>query len=436
MTEPGRRLIAVGAAALAIALSVVLWNRLESNRLAASMGAEAYYRWLMGCTYAMEKDLPGIIRSAEAAAKAHLDGGAIGIRGESSFYNEGLGRSGGLMSLASNRPDLRILLTALLDDRQYRAGGPATNRNSDGWIHIGFGTRRVLDRAVARGAPFDFVVETHALERNGLFRVGDGRRVVPTVPAANMLALWVWTGEFAAACTRMGKMPLMFQGYTFPGGAERAVRLAGPEIVKYSGPGSKNFFHEEQPEPVEPGVAGRAYLRELRGILRLVHGREMAAIRRAAAAAALARENGHDVYLVAEWHGHNNIGKRPCNLDCVVYGPQPNAGAGLFKKGDVVLTVAYAEVRRDYAAAARAAGAVFVSSFSSCLEGRGMKGRPGRESLRPDEIFIDQHWPFGDAVVQFPGYDIKILPPSGVVAEAVIEMFASELHMRCGAAGR
>ncbi len=50
------------------------------------------------------------------------------------------------------------------------------------------------------------------------------------------------------------------------------------------------------------------------------------------------------------------------------------------------------------------------------------------EACAPDEIFIDQHWPSGDALVRFPGYDIKILPPSGGGGKAVIEMFVSERH--------
>ena len=29
--------------------------------------------------------------------------------------------------------------------------------------------------------------------------------------------LWTWTGEFTAACTRLGKMPAMFQSYAAPG---------------------------------------------------------------------------------------------------------------------------------------------------------------------------------------------------------------------------
>ena len=43
------------------------------------------------------------------------------------------------------------------------------------------------------------------------------------------------------------------------------------------------------------------------------------------------------------------------------------------------------------------------------------------------EIFIDQHWRFGDAVATVPGYDIKIFPTSGVIADAALWMVNAEM---------
>ena len=52
-------------------------------------------------------------------------------------------------------------------------------------------------------------------------------------------------------------------------------------------------------------------------------------------------------------------------------------------------------------------------------------------ALPAEEIVINQHWAFGDAVVPLPGYDVKILPTSGVIAEAVVWMVHAEmLRMR------
>ena len=46
------------------------------------------------------------------------------------------------------------------------------------------------------------------------------------------------------------------------------------------------------------------------------------------------------------------------------------------------------------------------------------------ESIYPKkgEIHIDAYWRYGDAAVRIPGYDIKVLPASGVVTTAMLWM--------------
>ena len=391
-------------------------------------GAGTYYRWLKDCLDGMEKEVPSIVRSAEAAARVHVEGGAIGIAGDASFLYEGFGRCGGLMSLATRRPDMRIRLTGLVDPAASANALAGAAREPDGWIRIGFGSGSVLDRAAADGTPFDYVVRNRASEHNGLFPAGDGLWVVPTVQLANLVALWVWTGEFVAACTRLGKMPLMFQGFAFPGGRERALKLGGTAVLGGAGCGSERLFHDQTPAPVAAGETGRAYLLDVRAILERVWSREEVNIRRAAAVAALAREKGHAIRVVAECHAFNSIRNRPCNPSWLSYGMPGDAGSDSIQAGDAILCMGYTDVRKDCADAARAAGATFMTSFSPCLEREGMPPGPGREYRRPDELFIDQHWPLGDAVVQFPGYDIGILPPSGVAGEAVLQMFTAEVQ--------
>ncbi len=40
---------------------------------------------------------------------------------------------------------------------------------------------------------------------------------------------------------------------------------------------------------------------------------------------------------------------------------------------------------------------------------------------RYGDILIDQHWAEGDAAVSMPGYDVKILPPSGIAQLVIYE---------------
>ena len=37
------------------------------------------------------------------------------------------------------------------------------------------------------------------------------------------------------------------------------------------------------------------------------------------------------------------------------------------------------------------------------------------------DILINQHWAEGDAAVSMPGYDVKILPPSGIAQLVIYE---------------
>ena len=43
------------------------------------------------------------------------------------------------------------------------------------------------------------------------------------------------------------------------------------------------------------------------------------------------------------------------------------------------------------------------------------------------EIHVDPYWTYGDAAVEIPGYDIMILPPSGVVQTAALWMIIGEI---------
>jgi hypothetical protein len=47
------------------------------------------------------------------------------------------------------------------------------------------------------------------------------------------------------------------------------------------------------------------------------------------------------------------------------------------------------------------------------------------------DIFIDPFWRFGDAVVEIPGYDVKIMPPSGVLQSMIYWLLSGEAAQIC-----
>ncbi len=390
----------------------------------AAMGAEAYCDWLAGCINAMEKDMPSITASADKAAELYVhEGYQIGTIGDQGFFGESYGRSGGMMRMLSpgqirNAKMKTIVLVALREDKWDETLAKVREYvDSGNSMVIGFGRAELLKRAKTDGVEFDAVVDNHAAPHGGLFKDGD-TWVVPTSPTANVTALWVWTGEFVAGCTRRGKMPPMFQGYAVPGGQERAKRIGH---VK---------FHETKPEPVEPGRIGREFLDELRADLSKVREQEMTDIRATAAKAVAAREAGRGVY--AFLHGHAVGGEQIGYPHDPGYFEQLNAGWFRQRRdvklgeGDFVLCIGFDQRFhgwnfRKWDDEARKAGATLAWSFTDYKDDE-------VDALGDDEIFINQHWAFGDAVATVPGYDIKILPTSGVIADAVLWMVTAEMH--------
>ena len=391
-------------------------------------GAEAYYQWLRGCLDGLERDLPQTVRSAEAAAQLYVnDDHQIGTYGDRGFAGESGGRSGGMMRMLSpgqiaDPKRKSIVLFALREDRwdeamdkarQYLAAG--------GKMVIAFARPDLIDRAAAEGVTFDAVVDNHAAPHGGLFAAGDGKWLVPTSPPANLAAMWVWTGEFVAACTRMGKMPPMYLGYAVEGGKERAEKIT--KTIGYA------KFHTEEATPVDAGRIGREFLKELRDDLAALHRNEMGDIREVARLAVETKARGGGLYVNLATHASQS-GQIGYPHD-PGYFTQSNTGwfdqrkDVTFKPGDLVFCVGFDQPfhgwkHGDWDEQARAAGAELAWSFTSYR-------RKDAVELPPGEIFIDQHWRFGDAVATVPGYDIKILPTSGVIADAVLWMVNAEV---------
>ena len=71
----------------------------------------------------------------------------------------------------------------------------------------------------------------------------------PVDTVINVAKLWAWTGEFVAACARMGKMPTLYKSYGLPGGYERAKKYEGTR------------FHDDLSiQPIAAGVLEKEYL--------------------------------------------------------------------------------------------------------------------------------------------------------------------------------
>ena len=399
--------------------------------ISAPEGAEAYYAWLTSCLDAIEKDLPLYTRSAEAAAKVYLaDGAEIGAYGGDPFVRELYNRSGGMMQMRNfdapfrrgempATPRKSVALVGLREDRMDDTVAKIVEFRKRECFVVVFGRAELLLRArkaLPEGAAPDAWIDTHAAPLGGLLFAAGGNWIVPTDSAALSAASWAWVGEFVAALTRLGKMPPMYLGYAIEGAAAREAKYKGLK------------FHDALPCRLEAGSLSRQWLASLRASLKEIRNREMPAVRVAAtmAAAAQAAKGKRWVYL----QGHETLRLMGCPHDPKWFEPihrdwNTLKRDAVLSPGDFVLCVGYdqiydGEAWQNFASNARKSGARLAWSFTDYRNA-------DDGAVPPGEPCINQHWPRGDAVAEVPNYDIRCLPTSGVIAEAVLWMVHAEM---------
>ncbi|MFW5803409.1 MAG: hypothetical protein ACOCWJ_05780 [Verrucomicrobiota bacterium] len=405
----------------------------ESAAVEAPASAEealdAYNQWTVGNIEALAEDMPSITAAAEAAAEKYVTGDwGIAAAGDYGVLAEACGRSGGIMALKWGYPpnylklskdNPQIVLFALREDRYDKHLRDARKvLDVEHAFVVVMGPQHLLDRAREDGMPMQASFAVHSAEGEGLFEMAEGERLAPTTPVASMAALWAWTAEFVAACTRHGKMPVMHESYAIPGAKERAEKLKGQK------------FYDEPVKPVAAGELGRLFLKRLRENVEAFYTNERGKMLEAVKLAWQAREAGKELYTFV--HGHSVV------QDQVKYAKSPQYLTKLNKnwhkqddrytleEGDFVFCLGYDHRYQgnNYGTwhdDAREAGATLVWSLATY---RDEHTKPIREA---DELLIDQHWEYGDAVVPVPGTDVTIAPTSGHIAQMILRMFNAGL---------
>ncbi len=232
-----------------------------------------------------------------------------------------------------------------------------------------------------------------------------GGEAYPLTSLQNLLLLWGLTGEIVAALTRVGRMPAMYESVLVPGARERNARFADSP------------FHQTHRVPAIPaGRLGGDYLERMAAILRALIEEEAAAVEAVGEVCAEVLEAGGRIHagLISHFPMYQ-LGApgdppymRPLER---LRGESPRV-AELEEKlrpGDLFFFLGYYRRPVEAYAAARRAGARIVE----VITGDGTDGPP------PPDHVIRPKWPFGDAVTPVPGYDIEILPGSGIVQAAV-----------------
>ncbi len=323
--------------------------------------------------------LAAISESAAQAAREFVAGGNLYAAGsQPDFVAEACGRAGGLMAI-----------TAL---------GRQVPTNYD-VILCGF---RGQDRRDELNALRQWR-QSRATVVNFSSPAGLFKNRVPLDSVANVVELWTWTGEFVAACTRLGKMPVLYQSYGLPGGPERGKKYQG-----------KRFHDDVTIAPIAQGVLGREYLGQLENMLSQLKDSQMPKLRQAANWWRATTNSAQTTTTLVTGHMFPAHGQDPRIPQLTQFVPVPawenKELIDLSHPRSLVIYVGYQFAPGKLLEQAQASGTKLVYFDAQ---------RHEPPEPAPNILYIAPGWPMTDACVTVPGYDIPILPASGVIQAAI-----------------
>jgi uncharacterized phosphosugar-binding protein len=343
------------------------------------------------------QQIPEMTASAETAAKLIINGGTLWAGGrQKDFIAEACGRAGGLMGIKPLDDE-----NAVKKNDVVLYAVPETLRKED--------IKKIQDWAGRGVYVLTFACRENELGSNiilGDLKSSAGLTVTdhskckmcPVDTISNVIYLWAWTGEFVSACSRQGKMPILYLSYGMPGGVERAKKYQG------------KIFHDDfKIEPIKAGVFAENYLDVIEAGLKAVRTKELKKI----CQAALWCRDSKAICAEGVTMGH----LFPLNFEDS-RAPQPikmtagdqNVTFQAVSPAKFVLFIGYQCPPQKLVDQAMKTGFRLVY----------MSVQPAKPAEVKDRIiYIDPHWPLTDACVSVPGYDVSILPASGVMDAAI-----------------
>jgi hypothetical protein len=367
---------------------------------------------------------------AEKVAEQLLDGGRLFIASaRPDFASEGFVRSGGLMLLEEcgadgsglGEGDAVLLGWSDTDPEAERA--LLSRLVGSGAFIVAIGPVPTTEATQEQVAVLDAFLESAPSQPADLLRAFDGA-AYPLVSLENLVLLWTFTGELVAALTRRGHMPTLYQSVLVPGARQRNERR-----------GQHRFESEHEVPPLAPGELGGTYLDRLGDGLRTLASREAEAIEQVAWAGTAALRQGRRIhaFLISHFPVHQwGAPGDPALMRKLsqVHGETPSIAEleAEFGAGDLFFFLGYYNRPREAYALARRRQATIADVIT---------GPPTDDGPAPD-LIIRPGWPYGDALVPVPNYDIAILPASGIVQTAIYWAVVGTmaLHRRAGDGGR
>ncbi|GMW00700.1 MAG: hypothetical protein AMXMBFR84_18370 [Candidatus Hydrogenedentota bacterium] len=331
-------------------------------------------------------DVSAMTGPAEAAASRVSAGGHLWVAGHKTLVSELSGRAGGLMCVQSLGDDAPAAGDVVIFGNVGKAPLPDSLRNSGALIVV------LGDEPVG---PTVFCLPVYANEN------GVSETLASTIPA------WVFTGELVAALTRLGTMPVIFETIGMPGGV--------PRIQKYQAQGL--LFHTDRTvPPVAAGVVGLAYCDKAVGALDRVQRECGGKLLRVAQWAAESKRAGKKVHMYSMGHmfpaeveetAIGGLFTSTAYYSGFSYIDQP---AYDFDDGDTVVHIGYQHPPYELLEKVGSSGARIA--YVDILEHRDYRDNQ-------NVIWIDPMWMWADGCVRIDGYDVPMLPLSGVINGAI-----------------
>jgi uncharacterized phosphosugar-binding protein len=386
---------------------------------AAAGDDDSYTHSIQQLVQAHKDALARLHAPAEATAKALIAGGAFYLAGDKGWIAEGDGRAGGLVMA---RP-----LSQSAPQPMPGTKAPAATPAPGTWLPA---TARSVKGDVVWLAytPATYAEEAKTakeLEGRGCLvlmfgpKVADGPPHVSNwidsfTPASadanfalmgNIISLWTLTAEVTASTARQGKTLAFYESDSVEGAVVRNGLYAGLS------------FHNGIPAmaPVRAGVLSTEYLEFVQKMIHEIHDSEMAKIKEAGQELSRRASSGNPAVLMLVGHMMPSAVDHESRLFQYMTFPaeRKNLKDKLPAHGYFVF-IGYVGVYLDLWAQVRAADAKAVW-FASPLPTAVNFSQWG-------DLVIDEHWKIGDCAVQVPGYDVCILPPSGIAQLYLYEM--------------
>lgn len=409
----------------------------KSSKLSAADRTPAgrYLNLVLGRIRAIRRDMPSLIEMGEKMAAPMLRGGRFFTPAVASFWpSEFGGRAGGFMGL-TRQPGLNpsrmtdVAYVALPDPAWW---DPARDKVLAGLL-------RSRGRLFVNGRPEELqALGSAAVKRvtaftggasadEGLYGFGDRRPLAGLRHFDQFVRGWMAAGECIAACTRGGKMPIVFMSALLEGALVRNTSFIEHHNLSVSW--SAPFFHRDfHVPPLEPGYAAGSFLDIAEGHLRTLQG-QLPRLAQAGRWMAEAHADKRRIWAVACGHSYPAILELPADGSYPIeWGPSaPDLHRALpsdLKAGDVALHLGYrpADVAIIAAVLKRGIRLIHTSPY-------------GRPAALPDHkhfIWLDLPWRPGDASVDVPGYSVRILPMSSTCHTMAYFAILSEMAERMG----